>query len=121
MRALLPLLLIACTKGDLGYETCEVAEDCGEVVPEDATAVCIDKSGEGFCTWTCEADADCENLDYDEDFARVCASFESEDDTYCFPACDEEAEDEEDVCPPDFNCRSTGGGSENRRVCFPNE
>ena len=39
---------------------------------------------------------------------------------YCFPACAEDAEDGEE-CPPGLNCRSTGGGSDNRQVCFPED
>ncbi len=97
------------------YLTCEVPEDCD--VPDGADAACIDKSGEGFCTWECQSDEDCVEAS-DTDFDFVCASFESELTLYCFPACDSEAEDAE-ACPPSMSCRSTGGGSNNRKVCFP--
>lgn len=93
------------------YDGCAVAEDCD--VPAGAAdgvePACLDKAGEGFCTTDCALDADCGDPDL------VCASFEDEAATYCFPAC----EGDEDGCPPGFGCRSTGGGADNRKVCFP--
>jgi hypothetical protein len=98
------------------YAECEEPDDCH--VPDEVTAECLDKYGRGFCTWRCSADDECA---WDEDeYARVCASFESEDRLYCFPSC-EGAEDESKACPDGFGCRSTGGGNDNRKVCFPEE
>lgn len=105
---LLPLLL-AC--GDDLYETCETADDC-EVPSDDVEATCLPKSDEGYCTWTCTADADCDDDDDETDL--VCASFEDEEGSWCFPPCDADG-----ACPDGFGCRSTGGGSENEKVCFP--
>ena len=115
---LLSLLLLSSCGGSNVYLACEAPSDCD--VPEDADAVCLDKSGEGFCSIECEADDEC---DYAEEgdgagFDFVCASFESEDGLFCFPACDEDAEDGDD-CPAGMGCRSTGGGSDNRKICFP--
>jgi len=111
---LLVLLVGACGGGDEGlYASCDAAGDCDGEVPEGADAVCLDKGDEGYCSWGCEVDADCS----DADPALVCASFESEAATYCFPGCDEG----DDACPPGFGCRSTGGGADNRKVCFPEE
>ena len=107
------LLALACSTPD--YAVCEQVEDCAELVPEGAEAACLDKSGEGFCTWSCEVDEDCESADASE---RVCASFESEAGTHCFPSCEGEG-DSERACPEGLTCRSTGGGSDNRKVCFP--
>jgi hypothetical protein len=45
----------------------------------------------------------------------VCASFESTEGLHCFPSC----ESGEDHCPGGMSCRSSGGGSDNRKVCFP--
>ena len=95
------------------YRPCDDPDDCE--VPDGRDAECLDNSGRGFCTWSCGTDEDCDDGG-DEDM--VCASFESEGALHCFPAC-EEGEDDEDACPRDFTCRSTGGGSDNRKVCFP--
>lgn len=98
------------------YEPCGEPEECE--VPGGVEAECVDAGAEepGFCTWSCEEDADCS--DPAEDERIVCASFESSEGKHCFPSC-EGVEDEEEACPPDFECRSTGGGNENRKVCFP--
>jgi len=113
--------LISCGKNkdvDEVYQSCEAPEDCE--VPESVDAVCVDKSGAGFCTWECEVDVDCDEAEEaDFDFDYGCASFESEDALYCFPMCNSDADDPEDECPPAMTCRSTGGGSDNRKICFP--
>jgi hypothetical protein len=120
MRWLVPLLagLAACGGPDV-YAACEGPADCD--VPAEAEAVCLDKSGEGFCSWECSVDADCDYASEEEEarWARVCASFEDEAGTFCFPSCDEGADEEDEVCPGGFTCRSTGGGADNRKVCFP--
>ncbi len=111
---LLPIGTIGCG-GDAIYEPCDEPDDCTDI-PESATAACIDKAGDGFCTWKCLEDADCTWDDEDDaSDERVCASFESTDDLYCFPRCD----DDESACPDGMVCRSTGGGDENRKICFP--
>ena len=88
--------------------------------------VCMDRVEDGYCTHYCENDADCCALDGecdDEwDLEYVCAPFESTGEYYCFISC-EDAEDEENYCQtyahPEFGCRSTGGGTDNRKVCMP--
>lgn len=91
------------------YAACDEPEDC--VAPDGATAACLDGSGFGFCTWSCADDTDCAA----DEVARACASFESEEGQHCFPTCVGDG----DVCPDGLSCRSTGGGSDNERVCFP--
>jgi hypothetical protein len=109
MRALSLLLFVAC--GEPLYAPCDVADDCP---PGDGgDAACLEKSGAGYCTWTCASDDDCAGAAADS----VCASFESEDEMYCFPSCAADAA----ACPPGMTCRSTGGGVENRKVCFPED
>ena len=126
MKTLGRLLLVPCWLGLLAacggpeiYRPCEAAADCLQQVPEDAEGVCLDKANEGFCSWACTDDGDC-----DDGAAApplVCASFESEAGRFCFPSCDEALDDDAEACPPDFVCRSTGGGSENRKICFPSD
>jgi hypothetical protein len=108
--------MIACGGSSI-YAPCESADECP--APEEVTAECVDKSGVGFCTWECAKDEDCA---FDEDaYPRVCASFESESELYCFPSCEGAETDDPDACPPGYGCRSTGGGSDNRKICFPGE
>lgn len=104
------LMVIAACGDDL-YAPCDSAEDCSP--PPDTEAACVDKGGEGFCSWFCDNDGDCD-VDVDDDYDYVCASFEDSPDMYCFPSCEGEA-----GCPGGFECRSTGGGSDNRKICFP--
>ena len=121
MRVLLSVLVIvttaSCTKQESIYDTCAAADDC--VVPEDQEAACLEKGDDGFCTWECATDEDCDEADT-TDHNFVCASFESSDGMHCFPSC-EDVDDEADHCGSDMTCRSTGGGSDNRKVCFPDE
>jgi hypothetical protein len=119
--SVLLMVLLGCGGGsnpgeDL-YLACSAPEDCE--VPDDVEPVCLDKSGEGFCTWGCAVDDDCAEAS-DEDVDFICASFESESDMHCFPSC-EDPSDADNPCPSGFECRSTGGGSDNRKVCFPND
>lgn len=95
--------------GDDLYAPCDTAADCSP--PEGRQAACVDKEGTGFCSWLCDDDPDC---DTDDGVRYVCASFEQNPDEYCFPACDGDV-----ACPDGFECRSTGGGVNQRRVCFP--
>jgi len=124
MRSVWPpllVLLLGCSGDDKDssfdlYRVCETADEC--VRPsEGGDAACLDKGGEGFCTWSCTTDADCAGADADWNY--VCASFESSDGLYCFPACQGSESSEDDECPGALSCRSTGGGSDNQQVCFP--
>ena len=107
----------ACDDGPDIYEPCESAETCE--VPEDQTAECVNgDGGDGFCTWACTTNADCNPPDdYHWDFQ--CAPFESSEGSHCFPACGGGEDPGEPECPPDYECRSTGGGSENEKICYP--
>ena len=116
-RPLLLLLPLFACGGPGLYEPCEEPGHCE--LPEGVEAECLD-GGEGdvgFCTWACADDTDCSAPAEDE--SLVCASFESTEGKHCFPSCEDFDEDDPDACPPDFECRSTGGGNENRKVCFP--
>ncbi|MEQ1502017.1 MAG: hypothetical protein ABMB14_07285 [Myxococcota bacterium] len=97
------------------YAPCDAAADCP--APDGVEAECLDGAEGGFCTWSCTVDEDCV---FDQgDWPLVCAPFESEGGDHCFPSCEGADEDAPDACPPGFGCRSTGGGSDNRKICYP--
>jgi hypothetical protein len=115
---------------------CEVAEDCFPDVEEGALAgdaLCLDRVDEGYCTHDCAVDEDCCAADgeCDDDFDQVCAPFESTGLMLCFLSCENEdvmaagAEDDSAFCQEgagsDFICRSSGGGSANRKICVPGD
>ena len=86
----------------------------------------------GYCTHHCATDSDCCGVPGECPAGRpeVCGPFESTGEMYCFLSC-EDADlttagmtDSTAYCHRyaniDFICRSTGGGSQNRKVCVPN-
>lgn len=115
---------------DNAGEVCEVADDCypdveGELSGE---AQCLDRVESGYCTHLCETDDDCCAVEgeCESDLKQVCAPFESTGLKMCFLSCEGEdvgEQDENEYCQEHaherFICRSTGGGSENRKVCVP--
>jgi len=108
---------------------CASADECFPGVSDGGLAgdaICLDRVEDGYCTHTCAVDADCcaaEGECEDGHMPEVCAPFESTGETYCFLSCEGE-EDGDAFCAEyahrDFICRSTGGGSDNRKVCVPN-
>jgi hypothetical protein len=130
-------LATACHDDDddgLGNNTGSSCESVAECFPDVADGgligdpICLDNVEGGYCTHTCTVDADCCAAagECSNDLAQVCAPFESTDDKYCFLSCEllpEGYDDGNVYCQewahPDFICRSTGGGSENRKVCVP--
>ncbi len=120
---------------------CKVATDCyGDIDASSlkGAAVCIDRVENGYCTHKCQTDADCCATPGEcrTGLRQVCAPFESTGDKYCFLSCeaadiasatDAGASDAgsdgnaycENNASSEFSCRSTGGGSENRKVCLP--
>ena len=131
--ALAAALTTACDDDDDGLDNvgqpCEVADECYPGIDHDLLSgevICLDEVNGGYCTHTCDVDADCcatsGECDYETDLEVVCAPFESTGEKYCFISCEEEGQDDE-YCQTwaheDFICRSTGGGVENRKVCVP--
>lgn len=107
---------------------CEVIDDCYvDVDPEEIVGdvECLDRVPGGYCTHTCSTDEDCCAAEGECDGRpQVCAPFESTGIMMCFLTCEgvEEAEDDPDgycheYASESFSCRSTGGGSNNRKVC----
>src|SRR4029453_11675236 len=133
---LLGLDLAACGDDDAENtgEACMVEGDCYEdVADEDRDALgtieCLDRVEGGYCTHLCEGDDDCCVVDGEcaTDHPQVASPFENESAIQrCFLSCEPEVigdQEENDYChefaSDEFECRSTGGGSENRKVCVP--
>ena len=131
-------LLIACGGDDSVVEqtsqSCELAADCYPKIDPEALRgepVCLDRVPDGYCTHLCERDADCCAIsgECSTGHPQVCAPFESTGKKHCFLSCepdvvrDAKLADDGAYCSTyasaSFGCRSTGGGSENRKVCMP--
>jgi hypothetical protein len=102
-------------------------------------AECLDKASGGYCTHECAADTDCCAIagECRTTLKQVCAPFESTGKKYCFLSCEDAdlrppADAGADASSPvdpneycrrealeSFACRSTGGGNQNRKVCWP--
>jgi len=115
---------------------CEVPADCyPEVDHADirGAVLCLDRVRAGYCTHVCAEDTDCCAVEGEclTEFPQVCSPFESADDRMCFLSCEPDvvdgagSPDEQSFChdevSADFICRSSGGGSENRKVCVPGD
>ena len=89
---------------------------------------CLDRVPGGYCTHECTTDADCCAVpgECDVNDVQVCAPFESSGLMLCFHSCESadlpDGADDTAFCQGinlGFGCRSTGGGSDNRKVCVP--
>jgi hypothetical protein len=122
-------------------QSCKTAADCypsldgGTLLGK---VMCLDRVTGGYCTHLCQSDADCCAVPGEclTGFKQVCSPFESTGQMMCFLSC--EAVDLH-VAPDagadaavleataycqayatsEFICRSSGGGSKNRKVCVP--
>lgn len=115
-------------------QTCKLAADCYPKIDAETLrgeAFCLDKVTNGYCTHLCESDSDCCAVsgECSTGHPQVCAPFESTGMKQCFLSCeanvvsDAKLTDSTAYCTKyaneDFGCRSTGGGSQNRKVCMP--
>jgi hypothetical protein len=91
---------------------------------------CLTRVQDGYCTHLCQTDADCCAVPGECPGGRtqVCAPFESTGQMMCFLSCESadvsaagvpEGEYCQRFAHPAFNCRSSGGGKDNRKVCVP--
>ena len=127
------IVFMACDDDDDGPDTvgqpCKAAEDCYPRIDQSelpGAVVCMDRVEGGYCTHHCQSDADCCAIEGECDdvsnIKYVCGPFESTGEMYCFISC-EGQEDGNAFCQKwahqEFICRSTGGGSKNRKVCVP--
>jgi hypothetical protein len=112
-------------------QSCKAAGDCFTAVkmPLKGDAVCLTRVPGGYCTHLCQTDADCCAVEGEckSRFPQLCAPFESTGQKYCFLSCEAaviQNQDPNTFCQDNankaFQCRSTGGGSQNRKVCVPN-
>ncbi|MEZ4221391.1 MAG: hypothetical protein R3B13_10740 [Polyangiaceae bacterium] len=113
---------------------CDTPNDCYPDVA-DRTAIqgevqCLDRVRDGYCTHQCTDDAECCAADGEckTGIKQVCSPFESTGLKMCFLSCesaDRGGVDEQEYCQskagPEFICRSSGGGSQNRKVCVPGD
>ena len=117
-------------------QTCKVADDCypgldGGFVKGETR--CLDRVTGGYCTHTCQTDADCCAVPGECTGGRkhVCSPFESTGLNMCFLSCETadlgvgvdggtlEASAYCQGYGAELSCRSSGGGSKNRKVCVP--
>jgi hypothetical protein len=94
--------------------------------------MCLPLQG-GYCSHTCTTDGDCCAVPGEcvAGIKEVCAPLESNPQTYCFVSCESAdiaatpggGADPNAYCASfaraGFNCRSTGGGSANKKFCAP--
>ena len=93
---------------------------------------CLTQYQGGYCTHTCTSDADCCAVsgECQSGFKEVCSPFENQPTTYCFLSCADAdiaaapnggTTDPNAYCQkfggPSMSCRSTGGGTNNRKFC----
>jgi hypothetical protein len=124
----------ACTNPAQCYPN--VAWDAGvdagaDASPVRGTVLCLDRVPGGYCTHTCQTDSDCCAVpgECKTGFPQVCSPFESTGQKMCFLSCESaivsaaDAGDTSTFCGLNansaFSCRSSGGGSQNRKVCVP--
>lgn len=108
-----------------------VTADAGDAGALRGTVLCLDRVSGGYCTHTCESDSDCCAVagECKTGFPQVCSPFESTGQKMCFLSCEKtvidgaDAGDSTNFCSINansaFSCRSSGGGSTNRKVCVP--
>lgn len=131
-------MLIACGGDNPVVEqtsqSCDIASQCYPKIDAatlQGAPVCLDRVPSGYCTHLCVEDSDCCAVsgECSTGHPQVCAPFESTGMKYCFLSCEADIvsqaklEDDKAYCSKyaneSFGCRSTGGGSENRKVCMP--
>jgi hypothetical protein len=124
-------LLLSCAASLTGVgTTCAVADDCYPGVTRSdirGEVMCQTRVKDGYCTHRCVTDSDCCAVSGEcgGGVVGVCSPFESTGDLQCFISCESKdlnGVDETKFCSDfhaSFVCRSTGGGSSNRKICAP--
>jgi hypothetical protein len=118
--------------------SCTAPEQCYPNVVDGGvikgTVTCITKVTGGYCSHTCETDADCCAVEGEcrSNFKQVCSPLTNETTPkYCLLSCEAvditasgdpnatEANYCQTYASQYMGCRSSGGGVENRKVCLP--
>jgi hypothetical protein len=116
-------------------QACQAAQDCYPGLDQaslQGDVECLTRVPNGYCTHQCTQDQDCCAVmgECPNGLPQVCSPFESSGELNCFLSC--EAADVSNAGFTDstafcqakanaaFICRSSGGGSDNRKVCVPN-
>jgi len=120
--------------GEQTGQSCTSAAQCfldaHDAALQGGATVCLDKVTDGYCTHVCTVDADCCAVPGEcrTSYRQVCSPFESTNTKYCFLSCevvpgDADVNDADAFCGAyahaGFGCRSSGGGSQNRKICVP--
>ena len=137
--ALVGLAVVASCSGSSAPPTghaCAQASDCYPGLDAGALSgqvTCLSLPG-GYCSHTCTMDSDCCAVpgECPNGIKEVCAPLESNAQLYCFVSCgaadigttgDGGTADTTAYCQRNagatFTCRSTGGGTSNRKFCGP--
>jgi hypothetical protein len=137
--AAVTLAAVGCAGGSTPAtgQSCMTAGDCYKGVMNAAAlqgqVTCLSLTG-GYCSHVCQQDTDCCAVPGEcaNGVKEVCAPLESNMKTYCFVSCETA-----DIAPSDgggsedptaychrvagsgFTCRSTGGGTANKKFCGP--
>lgn len=136
--------VVACSSGgSSGAPPSQVGQSCTSATScyagLDAAALkgqvtCLTQLQSGYCTHTCQADADCCAVPGEclSGFKEVCAPVQSATAMYCVLSCEASditaapgagTTDPTTYCQrwanAAFTCRSTGGGAANRKFCGP--
>jgi hypothetical protein len=121
------------SNGPVGQK-CTTAAQCYGGIDAGALtgqATCLTQVNGGYCTHTCTTDADCCAVpgECPDGRPEVCGPFESAADMYCLLSCenadlaDAGVVDANTYCTTygsaAFTCRSSGGGTANRKICAP--
>ena len=128
------LSLLACGDDDdvADHEAgaaCMAVEDCYPDLDHSelmGTVECLETSGGGYCTHHCSDDSECCAVpgECPSERPQVCAPYTNSAQKRCFLSCEDgdvEGMDPNEFCDryawPGAGCTSTGGGSQNRKVC----
>jgi hypothetical protein len=119
---------------DHAGQVCGAPADCYlDVEGISGSVECLDRVRDGYCTHECTQDDDCCAVEGEciSEWPQVCSPFESTGQMLCFLSCEPSdveaagAPDDQTFCQHEANaafiCRSSGGGSNNRKVCVPGD
>lgn len=131
----------ACTTPTQCYA--DLRSDGGDASVVVGSVTCLSKVTNGYCTHTCTQDADCCAVagECRSGVKQVCSPLENQAEQYCFLSCEDDdmrralaanadagpaldaGASADEYCRVyaggATSCRSTGGGSKNRKVCLP--